>query len=268
MISTKKVLILILNKLPSRSTIIDNDDNMSGIIWGYNYIGYIYEGTEETSKKLYLICSCNFYKYLTENNSSDDEEIIDENNITIYDRTGTYYHLDYSKRKLNIDLVSTPQQLRIIKEITKYYMDETNKSRSCVCLLYGANGSGKSTIPFLLANKINCSICKTFNPTEPGDDICTLYNTIEPTKDNPLIIMIDEIDIIINDIHYHNIKQHKSIPIKMKDKITWNGFFDDINRGEYKYTIWILTTNKPFEYFDSLDPAYMRKGRINLNCVL
>ena len=53
-------------------------------------------------------------------------------------------------------------------------------------------------------------------------------------------------------------------PTKIRDKTSWNGFWDDINRGDFKYTIWILTTNKSFDYFDMIDIAYIRDGRVNM----
>ena len=160
--------------------------------------------------------------------------------------------------------LNTEQQQEIIENITEYYNNNKNMSRAVVCMLSGSTGVGKSTLPFILAREFKGSICKTFNPTDPGDDFSVLYNTVNPEKNNPLIILLDEIDTIIANINNNNIKMHDTIPVKIKDKTSWNSFWDDINRGDFKYTIWVLTTNKPFDYFDTIDPSYIREGRINI----
>ena len=64
-------------------------------------------------------------------------------------------------------------------------------------ILWGKPGTGKSMIPILLAKKLKASLCDTFNPTEPGDSLSRLYNTVCPTSDNPLIIVLEEYDIYI-----------------------------------------------------------------------
>ena len=263
-ITNKKNIFAICKNLPQRSTIICDSDKMTGYIWGYNYVGYIttnINSDREDKMYMYLITSKKYYNMLNKNtdNIIDICECID-----IYDRFGSFFCLEYSKRQDIIEYTASPKQQEIIENILNSYNMKDNKSKSVVVLLSGPTGSGKSTIPFILANMMKCSICKTFNPTDPGDELSILYNTVNPTKDKPLIILLDEIDIIIDKIHNNNILPHNKIPIKIKDKTAWNSFFDDINRGEFKYTIWILTTNKDFDYFDNIDKSYMRPGRVNL----
>ena len=42
--------------------------------------------------------------------------------------------------------------------------------------------------------------------------------------------------------------------------------FDQIDRGVYPFLIVVLTTNKTPEFIRSLDPSYIREGRVNLIC--
>ena len=110
------------------------------------------------------------------------------------------------------------------------------------------------------------SLVDTFNPIQPGDKFTSLYTKIAPTQEYPLIIVIEEIDIIINAIHTNTVIQHRDIPIQMCNKIDWNMFFDRFDKGLYPHIIFIMTTNKSANYFDDLDISYMRKGRVNLKC--
>ncbi len=262
-ITDRKAILAMCKKLPNRSTMI-SDAKMSGYIWGFWYVGYIntYTNTHKVEKtNLYFISTQKYYNKIS---MMEEEKDDNTNSITTYDRFGNYYCLEYSKRKNMIEYTPTPKQKEIIERITNHYNDNTNLSRSVVTMLSGSTGVGKSTLPFILAREFKGSICKTFNPTDPGDDFSVLYNTVNPEKDSPLIILLDEVDTIIHNINNNNIKMHETIPTKIRDKTSWNGFWDDINRGDFKYTIWILTTNKPFDYFDTIDPSYTREGRVNI----
>ena len=44
----------------------------------------------------------------------------------------------------------------------------------------GKPGTGKSMISILLAKHFNGPLIKTFNPTDPGDEINKLYSEINP----------------------------------------------------------------------------------------
>lgn len=263
-ITDKKTILAICKKLPNRSTML-SDSKMSGYIWGFWYVGNIttYTNINKVEKtNLYLITTQKHFNTITQEKEEKEENNI--NHITTYDRFGNYYCLEYSKRTNTIEYIATPKQKEIMERITDNYNDTTNMSRAVVCMLSGSTGVGKSTLPFILAREFKGSICKTFNPTDPGDDLSVLYNTVSPEKTSPLIILLDEVDIIISNIANNSIKMHDTIPTKIKDKTSWNSFWDDINRGDFKYTIWILTTNKPFDFFDSIDPSYTREGRVNI----
>ena len=120
-------------------------------------------------------------------------------------------------------------------------------------------------IGILLSKELNGSLVTTFNPNEPGDTISSLYNTINPSKNNPLIIVMDEIDIMIDDIHNNKTTKHKNIPIQIYNKTTFNRFLDDINLGLYPYLILILTSNIDLNTLKRIyDRSYFRPERIHL----
>jgi hypothetical protein len=232
-------------------------------IVGKYFIGYIHtlvHNNGGTSNNLYLLCSTKFYDKIINKKSEDKKNL-----IIFYEREGHYWNLKYTSRPIECDLKPFGKQKKIINEINQDY----NKNGFSICLLHGEAGKGKSMISLLLANTFlkqnkNVSVIDSFNPTEPGDTFISMYNNINPTKDNPLILVMEEIDIIIENITLNKIQAHKYLPIQIKSKIDWNMFLDRFDRNLYKNIIIIFTTNKSKSYFDNLDKSYFRKGRISL----
>jgi hypothetical protein len=103
----------------------------------------------------------------------------------------------------------------------------------------------------------------TFNPTQPGDKFNTIYIKSSPKKDKPLIVILEEADILLSNIHSNSIEIHRDIPIQITNKIQWNMFFDRFDRQLYPHVIFIMTSNKSISYFEELDSSYMRTGRVN-----
>ena len=103
-------------------------------------------------------------------------------------------------------------------------------------------------------NYILRNICKKLKITEPGDTLDFLYNKVEPTKDKPLIVLFDEIDVTIDKIHNNKITLHKHIPIEVYDTNSYNTFFDDINdkdlRGIINYEYQSIVKKNDFSVLE------------------
>lgn len=256
-------VMLITNKLSGLSSIIE-DTRPRGIVVGMWYIAYFNEvgGSGHlglvTRTEIYIICTKAFFDFCTHpvHQGNDEPEI-----VHIYDRTLCYYNLEYIKRELDVsDYIERNNQINIIEKIIDIY----NKNKKVVAYIYGKTGCGKSTVPLLIAKKLKGSFCDTFNPTDPGDTISTIYNTVMPSFDHPLILVLEEVDILIDNIHHNRIPNHKNISTSVRDKPSFNLFFDKIDRKVYPYLILVMTSNKPPEYLDDLDPCYLRPGRVDL----
>jgi ATP-dependent 26S proteasome regulatory subunit len=183
--------------------------------------------------------------------------------ITIYERAGTYLRLYYEKRIFDISkFYPTDKQSPIIESIINIF----NKKKNASIFISGEPGSGKSMIGFLIAKELNAKLVRTFNPIEPGDTMISMIRDIEPTDENPLIIIMDEADILINKIVDNKIIQHKNIPVMIFDKTSYNRFMDDMMF--YENVILILTSNQSKRTIDSLDTCFLRSGRIDENFIL
>jgi len=269
-VSDKETFTKISSKIKNAS-MIDDKDKPLGIFIGKYYVGiFSNEGSKEGKQLLYIICSNTIYDVLIgksnkllENNSLENKEEI----ISVYDRRGNYFWMEYIKRTLTVSqFTSTEKQKNIIDDISLFYFSINNLHNRVVAYISGEPGSGKSMISILMTKILNGNLVKTFNPTEPGDNFATLYASISPTKENPLIVVLDEVDIHLDRIHLQRIVPHKHIPIQIIDKRTWNDFLDDINIGFYPYLILIMTSNIPKEDIGSkYDISYLRENRVHLS---
>lgn len=170
--------------------------------------------------------------------------------------------VSYSERKLVFKKTPREGQLKAIKSITDFY--NTSENHTAVIYLHGKHGCGKSVTCLLLAQELNASYCSTYNPTQPGDSINMIYNTVCPSAESPLIIVFEECDKMIEKVHNGLIQPHKSLDIEVSDKSSLNSLLDWIDRGLYPNLILIMISNKSDTEINALDPSYLRDGRVNL----
>jgi len=260
-----KSTITTISKNISYSSIRDECNELCGLFFGYSYIGYIYKSSNDKENNiLYCLCTENQFEELKKKKG----EIIRDTDIFIklLTRMGTYYNLRYVKSHLNCTkFIANDFQEQIIREVFEFYKENNN----CVIMISGGPGTGKSSMGVLIAKK--CAeefeegyLCKTFNPTSPGDPLRYLYNQCNPTLKKPLILLIDEFDILLDSFHHNQVVLHEHIPTEVYNKITWNNLFDDINSKLYPNLIVILTTNLTRENIEKeYDKSYIRPGRVN-----
>lgn len=260
-IKDKEKVMLLSSKI-KHSSIKKDNQKPSGIFVYYCYIGIFVE--KENSSEIYLLTSTKQYEELLKKKKDEKEEKKEE--ITLYERTGNFCWLEYSKRIFNVTKYNVREnQNLIINNIINLY----NNKKFCTAFIYGLPGTGKSMIGILLAKAVKGSLVRTFNPSEPGDSIISLYNEVSPSEDNPLIIVFDEADIMIDKIHNNKIIQHQSIAIQIQDKTSWNRFFDDIDLGLYPNIILILTSNISIDDIGiKYEKSYLRGNRVNIKCIL
>ena len=264
-IKDKSKVLIIKNNIKSSS--INTEDNKPlGYFYGYWYVGYLSEPTNRRDEEgeCYIITTSKIFNKVTKHNSEKikEESGIKEETIQLWSRKGGYYNINYIKRELKVTKFNPRENQNniITKIIDSYKKSDFNIN---VSYIYGEPNSGKSMIGILLAKKLNASIVRSFNPTEPNDNIDNLYSEVNPCEEKPLIIVLDEFDIILKKIHV-GVESHKYMPIQVKDKSDWNIFLDDISIGLYPHIILLLTSNlKPDTINETYDKSYIREGRVN-----
>jgi len=182
---------------------------------------------------------------------------VQESPITVYVRKGTYKNLYYTPIKMDLSHISPlGDQGEILKSIVDIYQ----KQGRATVFLHGVTGAGKSSMGYLLAKELKGFYCHTFNPTDPGDQLSTLIVDVQ-RDDEPLILVMEEVDTMIQSIHENKFQKHLEIPISVYNKSTWSSFLDDMIF--YKKVILVLTSNTSKEDIDIWDESYLREGRIH-----
>jgi len=229
----------------------------------YNYVD-LYDGV---STEIYILTTSKYFEKLIEfektsisfkDKSTSSKSVLTTQTMNIYLRTGSYTNIFYTRLRIDIhDLEPRGQQSDVVDSICKRF---TEKRRG-VFFIHGVSGVGKSTVGLLVANKLNGTFCHTFNPTDPGDTIQHILRDSDPRDDSPTIILLEEVNTLIHAVHCGTIQQHKSITTCIRNKSTYNTFFDDLIL--YKNVLFIMTSNETKEAIDSLDQCYLRKGRVD-----
>lgn len=230
-----------------------------GIFYGYGYIGYL---TPDREQELHLLTVPSLYKKMIEMPSMYSPSPLPTDTerswIQVYIRKGTFKNLYYTPLKMDLSHI-TPlgDQGPILEKIIELYKSQ----HRATIFIHGQSGTGKSSIGYLLAKQLKGFYCHTFNPSEPGDQLSNLIVDMSRDDDEPIIIVLEEIDTLLFSIHEQEIIKHPEIPISVYNKSTWSSFLDDMIF--YNKMIIILTSNTPKETIDNMDDSYLRKGRIH-----
>ncbi len=268
-----------ITKMAFWSSIQDVHGNREGYLFGKWFYSYyekhvgrdradevIIIAHKSIVKKLVTTIGRNNFLKGSESDSEEEEE--EKKNIMMYMREGGFWRLEYKPLKY-IPRVRKPlpHQKIIIDQLLADY-DERGSSTA---LIYGQPGTGKSMVGELVAQTLlrrdsvkSVSYVDTFNPATPNDTFYNMYQCIEPTQKQPLIVVLEEIDILLTKIHCGEAKPHREYSTLITDKSSWNQFFDRFDRGLYPHVILLMTTNRPITWFQQLDASYMRQGRCNL----
>jgi hypothetical protein len=223
-----------------------------GFFFNWNYIGYI----NSKSKVINIITFRKTFEELTKNNNII-QPINAEITPTINIYNQYYVGSSYCKRTIPIKHKPNNEQQGIIDNISDFYKNND----TCVALLCGSSGTGKSYLGFLLTLELNGNLYNEYNPTKNDSNFILI--TSDASKDTPTIVILDEIDILFEKIK-NGIELSEKYNPCVYDKPTWNNFMDNI-KLIYPYTIIILTSNLTKEEINAkYDESFIRKGRVDL----
>ena len=165
----------------------------------------------------------------------------------------------YRERGLNMPSMQfTDDQLMMFRSIQSFFSEHTYAT----VFIDGPPGSGKTSLAYLMANEIGAVLVDTFNPSEPSDSFDNLYTSVLPSYEKPLIVLLDEGEILLRSLT-DGVPLHKNYIIHMRSKVHWNALLDKIQIGCYPNSILMICSNSSKHEIDKLDPSYLREGRIN-----
>lgn len=197
-----------------------------------------------------------------ENTSSNSNK---KDSISVMMRQASYYDSKFVITPQKFNYKATKKQIKIINSIVSHYESTSNKVGKY--LIHGDSGTGKSFISKLIAKKYNCPLTFQIKLDQPGNTISAVYSTLNKNdpdeKDKPLIVLLDEWDIMIKNIHDgKNYKPHEWLITEVYNKETYNTFLSETTQM-FQNVIYIMTMNSDINDINKLDKSYLREGRID-----
>lgn len=262
----------IMKTINTSTTIIDGKDP-DGYFFGKWYIGYIGSSNfgSYTCESVWLYTNKECYDNLIKKARPSDnvQDIPDDKKtyeITTISVHGSFYNTRYTERSLTTYFTPTSEQKEVIEEIVDYYENSVHKN--CVSFINGQPGTGKSMVGILLTARYLSFYTKNWNPTRPGCNFDDIYRQTNVNKSKPLVVVLEEVDMLLQNIHTGEIKKHRDIDVPIYNKSTWTSFWDDVDNGLYPYVIFIMTSNNNIDNINMMDSAYLRDGRVNKKFVM
>jgi hypothetical protein len=257
----------------------DENNEPLGVIIHKNIMPFFIIMNERIhSDHLTIVCLKSFYDSLaTRVQTKDDIELDDDyiprnstssdNSITYITKMGEYGFFRYGTRQVDLDemvqhgnLEFYPRQKLLFQDIMTFY--RTN--HFCKIYLSGPPGCGKTYFAYLMAQKLGCYLCDVYKGNEASSNFNEIYTRTRVSSDRPIIVIFDEVDVMISEIHNNSKEHHKKYSKEIHDKISWNSFMDKIEYGMFPHVILIMTSNKARCDIDNYDKSYLRNGRINV----
>jgi len=244
-----------------------------GTFIGWNCFGYYHDtgGRDDAEGEIILFTTEAYFKKILDRSSTDCSSVSFEHTVihspkakqevSIWARRGGYESLYYSRLKVDLSMISPMgDQAYIVEDILEKYRCKER----LVVFIHGVTGAGKSSIGLLLAKELRGNYCNKFNPIEPGDNFQSMLRDVDIEDSDeklPFIVVMEEIDTMIETVHRGEVPSHKKVTTMIRNKASYNTFFDDMII--HTKIIFILTSNRSKEEIDKLDTCYLRQGRIN-----
>jgi SpoVK/Ycf46/Vps4 family AAA+-type ATPase len=237
-----------------------------GLCVSKNFIAYIHSQTITDQKNSKVENFITFHGNLpeiikiAELNSSDSTKKVSEINILM--KQSSFYDSKYVMKKQEFNFSPTKKQNKIVNSIIDNYHNRPNKIGRY--LIYGNSGTGKSFIAKLISKKLNSPLTFQIKLNQPGNTISNVYTILDENNPyKPLIVLLDEWDVIIKNIHEEkNFKPHQWLITEIFNKESYNTFLSETTQM-FPNVIYIMTMNTNVDEINKIDSSYLRKGRID-----
>ncbi len=268
---------ILSHKVKKNASELRDMENAGGIFMGFGYFGWFehksshWAGSDSMTAKIF--CRQKTYDKLLR---SKGERKIEEGmpdptqhlKLKVIENTAVGFYPEYATRDIVISKRATPTQQICIETIVQMFHQREEKHLTC--FISGEVGSGKSMSCLLLAQHLGAKYSDDLRPLKPGSFLRQIYAAASPSIHNPLVLVIEEVDIVLQKIHELNsdVSAHKRFAASVSDKTSWNAMLDSIDNGKYPNLILVMTSNKSIGEISELDPAYLRPGRVHFEYVM
>lgn len=186
----------------------------------------------------------------------DDKNLV----INTFGRLDNWLGGRLGKSSFKIPNTANKAQLDVVDEILNTY----NEQSRCTMCIYGPPGKGKTRIASLVASKLNACLIYDYNPVKTGDSWKKYCNEARKSTDEPLVFLIDEVDIYMKRVKQSINNTNKWSSPDVLDKPTWNQWFDfKINMTDNIVLIFTMNTPYPILEEELEDSSFMREGRVD-----
>ncbi len=239
-----------------------------GVVVGKWFVVFTDPLNDRYTNTFYMIGSTDFLESDKENEiGSQQPEGMSRGSLRSYTtalRIGGTYHTQYNIKKMPTFLIEFKQQMEIVASVVS--MAETSERNkfgfNARCVISGPPGSGKSSVARILTERLCGVLCTEFNPSSPGDALGTLLAAADHERDNPLVVLFDEWDAVVEACRNGPLPPNKKHVRQTYDWGTLLKFLDDT--AYVNNTIFLFTTNKPVEWMqEDKRAAAFRRGRID-----
>lgn len=262
------------------STIVDNTTGPSIIIDRKAIISVSYSLDRKADSRKYVSIwtTSNNYKFLKhkiESSIHTHSLVNDREDSSMYSFYMIFYNsceFMYNKR-LIFNERHTPRnnQGDCVDRILSTYRSKNHAT----AFIHGTTCTGKTSVAYLVSQSFKNSLVYVGNSSNPYSKFDEIYTAVyrESINTDPIIIILDEIDICIRELHKNSISsKHEdnnnitTASSSTLNKPSWNRWLDNISIGLYPKLIVIMTSNTLYNEICSLDPSYLRNGRVDVIC--
>jgi hypothetical protein len=229
--------------------------------WGYASIQDSITSHGENHMTLWILSKDNVVMNSKTNKtfSGNKEEINLEkegegNNITVWQKSGNLYWIHWNSSQWIFDIALTPRQIEVVECCTTHFHERHNGR----FLLHGPSGTGKSSIAYELTKRLDGNLILLHDPTSPSDMLCNILQQVRPSNEEPVIILLDEWDVLVEKLQSKTPITFRDFLLEVNDMAKLLSYLD---KTQYvKNIIFLMTTNKPLEWFE---PRILRSGRVD-----
>lgn len=199
------------------------------------------------------------YEEIKQDNEKDDELL----KVNAFCKKDNWIDGRYELYEFTIPNSINQSQLDVIDIFYDYYI---KNDKRCVGCIFGPPGTGKTTIAKLLSIKLDGILIYDYIPINSGHSWNKIINESRNNNNKPVIVLIDEVDIILENVSKGIANTNKWTQLDIKDKPSWNKWFDfKVNNTDN--IIVIFTMNLSYSHLIQKlnnDTSYLRNGRCNI----